>query len=338
MTLAAPARSVPPPRERHRGLFWLATVIATFALVGGGYTAISAYLSTPQPADVALAYFSALSRGDAARALSYGSVPAGNRAFLTAQTLTDQLELGRIDDVAVMSVVRDGAKASTVNLSYRLRAPDDESRVITDAIPMVQVGRHWRLTQSAVSTRVALAQAQRRVSFAGTAVPAGAVLLFPGALPIKFDTPNLELGQANSSVQFSTSDNTGLVVEASSAGVTAARTLAVAGLRACLAATSTDPFCPVPGSGSGSGSGSIRAVPGSLRGTVAADVADSLAVTVSPDANGVLVVAGTIAVNGQYLALNYANIATEATDTSISVALSAQCYASAPTALTWKGQ
>jgi hypothetical protein len=338
MTLAAPARTVAPPRDRHRGLFWLAAVIATFALVGGGYTAISAYLSNAQPADVALAYFTAVSRGDAARALSYGSVPAGNRAFLTADTLADQLELGRIDDVDVLSVVRDGANASTVNLSYRLRAPDDESRVITDAVPMEHVGRHWRLTQSAVSTRVALAQAQRRVTFAGTAVPTGVVLLFPGALPIKFDTPNLELGPANSSVQFSPSDNTGLVVEASPAGITAARALVVAGLRACLAATSTDPFCPVPGNGSDTGSGSVRAVPGSLRGTVGADVANSLAVTVSPDPNGVLVVAGNISVNGQYLALNYTNIATVATNPSIAVALSAQCYASAPTALTWKGQ
>jgi hypothetical protein len=333
MTLAAPARSV-PSRDRHRGLFWLAAVIATFALVGGGYTAISAYLNTAQPGDVALAYFKAVSRGDAARALSYGSVPAGNRAFLTAEVLADQLALGRIDNVDVLSVVRDGADATTVNLSYRLLAPDDESRVITDAIPMVHVGRHWRLTQSAVSTRVALAQAQRRVAFAGTSVPAGAVLLFPGALPIKFDTANLELGPANSSVQFSTSDNTGLVVEASPAGISAARAVVVTALRACLAATSTDPFCPVPGGGTGS----QRAVPGSLRGTVGADVANSLAVTVSPDANGVLVVAGNIAVDGQYLALNYANIATAATSTSITVALSARCYASAPTAVTWKAQ
>jgi hypothetical protein len=334
MIPAAPARSVPPSRDRHRGLFWLAAVIATFALAGGGFTAINTYLGNAQPGDVALAYFMAVSRGDAARALSYGSVPTGDRAFLTSDVLADQLAIGRIDNVEVLSLNSLGHDAATVNISYRLRAADDESRAVTDAIPMIRTGRHWRLAKAAVSTRVALAQAQRRVTFAGTSVPAGAVLLFPGALPIRFDTANLELGLANSTVQFSAPDNTGLVVEASPAGITAARSVVVTALQACLAATSTDPFCPVPGNGSTA----QRAVPGSLRGTVGADVANSLAVTVSPDANGVLVVAGNISVDGRYLALNYANIAAPATNAAITVALSAQCYASAPTAVTWKAQ
>src|ERR1700712_2462091 len=91
---ADPAPAPPAPRARvrarHKGLFWLAALIATFALVGGTFVAVSSYLSSAQPGTVAVAYFTALSNDDAARALAYGPVPAGDRSYLTAEVLKAQ--------------------------------------------------------------------------------------------------------------------------------------------------------------------------------------------------------------------------------------------------------
>jgi hypothetical protein len=329
------ATRLTPPRKRvrarHRGLFWLAMVIAIFAFAGGGYIAVNSYLGSAQPGDVATAYFAALAKGQAARALSYGPVPAGDRSYLTAEVLRDQLDAGAIGSVQVLSVARTGQTAR-VNVSYQLRGPTG-SHVVTDAVPMIEKDRHWWLSESAVSTKVGLAQATQRAAFAGTAFPAGSVLLFPGALPITFDTPNLQLGAPDSTVQFTTSHNTALSVEASAAGIAAARSMVSTSFAACLAGTSASAFCPVP---TINGTAAVRAVPGSLRGTVSPTATDGLAVTVTPDANGLLQVQGTVSVDGHYQSLSYSNSASVVTDAKISVPISAQCYASTLTGLLWK--
>jgi hypothetical protein len=332
--------TAPPPllpgqriRARHRGVAWLAAVIALFALVGGGYLAVASYLSSAEPGDVAMAYFNSLARGDAARALSYGPVPAGDRRYLSAEVLKAQLAAGAISAPQVISIAKTPGHpdSSTVNLSYRLTTPDGASRTVTDVVPMIRKDRHWWLAASAVTTRVGLQQATQRATFAGTALPDQAVLLFPGALPITFDTPNLELSGIESTVQFNVSDNSRVGVEASPAGITAARSSVGTALAACLGASSTDVFCPAPGNGSST----VRAVPGSLRGTLAPKATDGLTVTVPNDAHGLFVVAGTVTVNGKYLALSYTNVATPMTDPAISVMISAHCYASAVGPVTW---
>ncbi len=188
-------------------MFWLAALIATFALVGGAFVAVSSYLSSAQPGTVAVAYFAALARDDAAQALSYGPLPAGDHAYLTAEVLKAQLAVGAITDIHVLSVTtadRDagGSATASVNLSYTIRGPASAPHIATDTVPMIRSGRHWWLAATAVSTKVGLAQAAKRATFAGTAFPSTAVLLFPGALPISFDTPNLELANPNASVHF----------------------------------------------------------------------------------------------------------------------------------------
>jgi hypothetical protein len=332
--------TAPPPllpgqrlRARHRGLAWLAAVIALFVLVGGGYLAISSYLSSAEPGDVAVAYFNSLARGDAARALSYGPVPVGDRRYLSAEVLKAQLAAGAISAPQVISIAKTPGhpNSSTVNLSYRLTSPGGDDRTVTDVIPMIRQDRHWWLAASAVTTRVGLKQATQRATFAGTAVPDQPVLLFPGALPIRFDTPNLELSDAGSTVTFNASDNSRVDVEASPAGISAARSSVGTALAACLAASSTDVFCPTPGNGSSA----VRAVPGSLRGTLAPKATDGLTVTVPNDPHGLFVVAGTVTVNGKYLALNYTNIATPMADPAISVTISADCYVTSVGAVTW---
>jgi hypothetical protein len=327
----SPPLPAPHPRARHRGLFWLAAVVAVFALVGGTVMAVTSYLSSARPADVVTSYFTALAHDDAARALSYGPVPAGDTSFLTADVLKDQLAVGAISDFQVLTVNKSSADAAKVNVSYQLSGPG-ESHVVTDTVPVIRKDRHWWLAASAVSTRVGLARAGQRAMFAGTSFPAGSVLLFPGALPITFDTGNLELGASHANVQFATADNTNLAVEASATGIGAARAAVGTALTSCLAESSANVFCPVPGNGSST----VRAVPNTLRGTLATGATDGLAVSVSPSAAGVLLVDGTVLVNGHYVSLAYANTTAPVTDAKISVSVAAQCYATTPTTITWR--
>ena len=268
---------------------------------------------------------------DAARALSYGPVPAGDTSFLTAEVLKDQLAAGTITGFQVLTVTKTGGDAATVNVSYQLSGPGD-AHMVTDTVPMIRKDRHWWLADTAVSTKVGLTRAAQRATFAGAALPTGPVLLFPGALPIAFDTPNLELGDARSSVTFTAPDNTGLTVEASAAGIAAARTAVASALTSCLADTSATVFCPVPGNGSST----LRAVPGTLRGTLPSGASDGLAVTVSPDPAGVLLVNGTVVVDGHYQSLDYTNIVSPITSDKISVAIAAQCFATAASSVTWR--
>jgi hypothetical protein len=332
MTLGSPASEL-RPHARHRGLFWLAALVSVFAVAGGGFIAINSYFNSAQPSAVAMSYFAALARGDAARALSYGPVPPGNTAYLTTDVLKDQLAVGAISHVQVLSVARTGSTGDSakVNVSYQLSG-SGTGHVVTDTVPMIRKNRRWWLADTAVTTKVSLSRAQQRATFAGAAVPTGSVLLFPGALPIKFDTANLELGGTGSSVQFAGGNNTGLLVEASAAGIGAARASVGAALTSCLAATSADVFCPVPGLGSTT----VRAVPASLHGTLAAKATDGLAVTVSPAPSGVLLIDGAVSVNGHYVSLAYANTTTPVSSDKISVTIAAQCYATKPDAVTWR--
>jgi hypothetical protein len=331
MTLGPPASEL-RPQARHRGLFWLAALVSVFAVAGGGFIAINSYFNSAQPSAVVTSYFAALARGDAARALSYGPVPPGNTSYLTADVLKDQLAVGAISHVQVLTVARTGTAGDSakVNVSYQLSGPGT-GHVVTDTVPMIRKNRRWWLADTAVTTKVSLSRAQQRATFAGAAFPTGSVLLFPGALPIKFDTANLELG-AGSSVQFTGGNNAGLLVEASAAGIGAARASVGAALTACLADTSTDVFCPVPGLGSTT----VRAVPASLHGTLANKATDGLAVTVSPAPTGILLIDGAVSVNGHYVSLAYANTTAPVSSDKISVTIAAQCYASTPDAVTWR--
>jgi hypothetical protein len=332
MTLGPPT-SEPRPQARHRGLFWLAALVAVFALAGGAFIAINGYFNSAQPSAVVTAYFSALARGDAARALSYGPVPPGNTDYLTTDVLKDQLAAGAISHVQVLSVTRTGSAGNSakVNVSYQLAGPG-VGRVVTDTVPMIQKDHRWWLAGTAVATKVSLSRAQQRATFAGAAFPTGSVLLFPGALPISFDTPNLEVGSSHSTIGFTGGDNSDLGVEASAAGIGAARAAVGAALIACLAAASTDVFCPVPGNGSSS----VRAVPASLHGTLAEKATDGLAVTVSPAPTGVLLIDGAVSVDGHYVSLAYANTTSPVSSAKIGVTVTAQCYASKPTSVTWR--
>src|ERR1700722_5911632 len=143
-----------PPRRasRHRGVILFTALVATFAVLVGGYLAVSRYLAESPPGSVVSSYFAALARDDAARALSYGSVPAGDHGDPPAAVLRDQLTVGAIANVQVMSI-DEQSRSAQVGVYYQLRSAAG-TRNVSDTVPLVRAGRQWRLAESAVPTTV----------------------------------------------------------------------------------------------------------------------------------------------------------------------------------------
>ena len=185
-----PAQHRRPPRH-HRGMFWIAVLAALAAVASGVVITATAYINESQPQTAAVDYFQALGRGDAPGALALGDIPPGPRTYLTSQVLDAARSIAKISDVRVLSVARLGHQAQ-VTLQYQLG-----TQQVTDTVSLVRHGRGWRLTRTAVPVQLHVAIAADRMSIAGARVPNGPVLLFPGALPVAFDTSNLQLDSAS---------------------------------------------------------------------------------------------------------------------------------------------
>ena len=311
----------PAPPRRHRGMFWVAVLAALVALAGGAIVAITAYTGASTPDAVTKAYFRALGRGDAPGALALGDLPAGSRTFLTSDVLRVALKIARLTDVEVLTVDEDAGTAR-VTVQYELRFAQ-QPVIVNDTVELRKGGHGWRLDDTAVATSLDPAAAGRRLSLAGAAVPSGTVLLFPGALPITVDTPNLDLDDRVVHLNgFIPSDLQPVVTKA---GKRAVADAVGAALKSCLNGKTVAP-CPAPNDD--------RAVPGSVRGTLPADVAAKLNVAVASGPDGLLDVSGTVDVRGRYQRLNFNNLAVPRSGT-IHLVVRAHCYATNPNKLVW---
>jgi hypothetical protein len=271
-------------------------------------------------------YFAALERGDAAAALGFGDVPAGDHSLLTREVLREQLKIApiQLDRVTVMTRTSDRA---TVSVHYQLGFGNGRL-TISDTATVVHRNGSWRLAASAVPAQLHLVEASDRASIIGGAIPGNPVLMFPGAIPIRFDTPYLQLAQGTNSVPLGGPTVNDLVVEITPEGRQAAQAALTAAFRPCLAgAPSADPRCPMP---------SQRAVPGSLHGTLASGLGAGITVTVGPDSSGVLDLSATPKVLGSYQLLNFNNIAVTQSGT-VAVPIQATAYAVAPLRIEWQG-
>ena len=187
----------------------------------------------------------------------------------------------------------------------------------------------WRLAQTAATTQLRLLVAAQRATILGASIPDGAVLIFPGAVPIRFDTPYLSLSTATNSVALSAHPDTDLAVQVTAAGRSAAGAAVRTALSGCLdGRRPPDPRCPLPDS---------RAVPGSLRATVSpAGVQRAAVVKLAASSAGVIAISGTIRLTGRYLELDFENqpVAKRA---PVSLALTATAYATVPITIDWAG-
>ena len=313
--------------RRHRGLFRAALAVALAALVGGSVVAVRAYQASSSPAAAVTGYFAALQRADAPAALGFGALPPGPHALLTSAVLAAQQRIAPIRDVSVVSVDRSGDDA-TVGVTYTLGFATG-ARLVQDRVPLVYRGHAWRLVRTAAATQLHLAQAADRASILGSGVPDGAVLLFPGAVPISFDTAYLQLDAASSIVTLSGAGATDPTVQVSAPGRAAVLDALAAALHACLGPAATpDPRCPVP---------SDRYVPGSLRGSFPAAALARVPLGVADDPAGVIRIdAAALPVTGRYQLLDFNNQPLRRSGT-VALPLTATSYAVSPIAVNWAG-
>lgn len=312
------ARRVPLPHA-----FWFAMLLATALILAGGSFAVGAYRANAMPDTVVLQYFAALQDGDAAAALGYGDVPAGSHALLTSGVLAAQNAAGPIEAVGVRGVRASGGTA-LVDVTYTVDlagGPD----TVDDTVTVVRHGSGWRLAWSAIPVSLNPDGGSSLASFAGAAVPSGDFLMFPGALPVRYDTPELRLQQSSAVLRFADPGMVDVQASVTAQGEQAIVPALRSALSACLAGTSTaQPLCPVPDA--------LAGVPGSLRGTLTGIDPDALDLTVSsPD--GKIDIGGTVAVHASYQRLDQNNIATAQSATSTT--LKAYCFAATPGTIGW---
>ncbi|MEP7178242.1 MAG: hypothetical protein ABI775_04080 [Pseudonocardiales bacterium] len=316
------AQPGPPPR---RGLFWSAVALALVALVGGSVVAYATYAATAGPDGAVKGYFAALARADAPAALGFGDLPQGPTQLLTSTVLHAQREVAPIRHLTIVSTEHSGDTA-TVRVRYALDYADG-ARQVSEAVPVVRQHGSWRLARTAATTQLRLQQAGDRAMLLGGRVPDGELLIFPGAVPITFDSPYLALRAATSSVPLTAGPQTALTVVLTTAGHAAVAAALENALRACLGgSTSADPRCPLP---------TNRAVPGTLSATVnAADLHRAEVIRLAQSSSGVVAITATIKLAGRYTALDFENQPVVKTGT-VSLTLTATTHATTPITIDW---
>ncbi|MBN9618661.1 MAG: hypothetical protein J0H43_02875, partial [Actinobacteria bacterium] len=204
-----------------RRRWWrLGGLVSVALLAGGTYLAVDGYTSTEGPGDAVRGYFAALADSDAPTALAYGSVPSGSDSLLTSAVLREQNRIAALRDVTIGATTRTGSHA-TVTVRYTLAFPG-HPQTLSAQVGVHKAGDDWRLDTIAVATQIELLGAQDRASILGTAIPEGTTLLFPGVVPVRFDTAYLALAPAASAVTFGAQPTTQVSVQASPAGRQAA--------------------------------------------------------------------------------------------------------------------
>lgn len=316
---ARPPKAPRPPRRRA---FWSAVVVAVLVTAAGVVVAVRAWSASAGPEGAVRGYFDALSRGDAATALGYGAIPAGARTYLTASVLADQLRVAGLDDVQVGRVDEDGDRAR-VGVRYTLGFAGG-AQDVSATVGVRRDGGQWRLERAAVPTQLLVSQAVDRATVAGGTVPAGTALFFPGAVPVRFDTPYLQVRPAAGAIAPDAATSTRVDVEPSAAGRRAVVTALGTALAACLT-SARDPRCPQP---------TERYVPGSVRGVVSGSLDDQVDVDVVADDTGELEASGDVSVRGSYRRLEFDNRVTAKRGT-FTVPVEARAYATAPLTLRW---
>lgn len=306
---------------RPRLLTRAVLVLAVAVIAAGGVLAVRGWLAARTgPDTVVRRYFAALQRGDAAAALSYGTLPAGSRALLGDAVLRAQQQAAPIRSLSLIST-RTAAGRATVELGYVLDFPDGPSTVAAE-VSLHRSGGGWLLDAAAVPTRVVFDAARQRASIGGARVPDGRALLFPGAVPVRFDSPYLTATIGNGSVTFGAPATTGVQVSLTAAGRAAMRSRLTVALDHCL--TRGGATCPQPDG---------RYLPGSLRGRTDGPLHGvRIALTGSP--LGVISVGATAGVDVRFRRLDF----TDGLRTgrgSVDLSLQAEAVARAPLQLRW---
>jgi hypothetical protein len=308
----------------RRLLYWTGVVVGVCLVAGGSALAADKYHASGGPDGAVRGYFAALARADAPAALAYGDVPAGPRTLLTSEVLAVQQRLAPLRDVVVTGTRRTSPHAARVDVRYTLAFPGD-ARTINASLRVHETGGAWRLDAVAIRTRLTMPKAGDRAGIVGAPVPAGEVVLFPGVVPITFDTPYLQLNATEDTLSFGPEERqTQVYVDVSAAGQAAAVKAVSAALQRCL--RGGDISCPLPNG---------RYVPGSVRGSLQAPLRSAdVTVDVGDGRSGVLAVSGEVGVSATYTKLTFSNQRRSGHGT-VQLPFDASGYAVSPLAIHW---
>ena len=316
------------PRGRVRRL--LLSVLAVAALVGGTVVAVVTAAAATSPGQIVERYFAALSAGDAPAALGYGPAPTGEHEFLTSSALSLQTKLAAIDDVQVGTSTVSG-RTARVAVTYRLTPPAGSGTPSpqSSTVALHRSGRRWQLDSTAATVRVIATAAGHRATLAGAVMPTTAVALFPGAVPVRYDTSLIRMVSDPTYLTLGSTGDVRVGARLSPAGVSVVEATVRRTFQSCLSRGATAPVsCPLPPDG-------YQVVPGSLRGRLTRTTFPSAPSLRAGNADGLIEAAGTFVVNGRYQSLNFDNIASAKSGT-VDVDFRAALYASAPAVLAWE--
>ena len=282
----------------RRAWYWVG-ILAALACFGGGLTvAYLGYAATSGPDGTVRGYYAALQRGDAPDALAFGAVPRGPHLLLTSDVLAQQQRIAPIRGFSIVSTAQHGNRAS-VRVRYTVAFPKNPQPQ-RDDVRLRRSGDTWRLVRTAVATRLDLPAAALRATITRAGIPQGTVLMFPGAVPIRYDSPYLEPAPATAVVSFASKPHTRVIVRVSAAGWRTVVHALVGTLTKCLSAGPREAAgCPAP---------APRYVPGTLRGRLVGNIRDQMIILLARDnADGRLDVSGRIRVRGHYRWLTFTN-------------------------------
>jgi hypothetical protein len=307
---------------RRRGLYWVCVFVAVAATVGGAAVAYLGYTGTAGPSGAVRGFFAALARSDAPGALAFGDVPDGRRTLLTTTVLREQQRIAALRDFSVLATHRDGAKA-TVDVQYTLRFHGQDVPVKA-TVPVHESSGDWRLDQTAISTELRADGGQQRQSMLGGPIPSGPILLFPGALPIRVDTPYLQLDPFRDSVSFDAPTTTSVYLEVTDSARSAMLAAVRTALNTCLTAA-RQYACPLPDQ---------RSVPGSVHGRVTGAMRTTRVYLDLLNPAGRIEFEASATVTGRYRRLNFHNRQVSG-PAHFSLDVSAAAYAVAPLTTSW---
>jgi hypothetical protein len=305
----------------RRRFYWLGVVCAIGLVASGVVVGVRGYAKTSGVDGTVRGYFAALARSDAADALAFGDLPAGPHTLLTETVLREQQRIAPLRNLSIVRSRRD-ANSARVDVMFTLGFAVRDVPVST-TVRLHRKDGGWRLDRVVIPVELESSTARERQSIVGAGIPGGATLMFPGALPIRLDTPYVQLDPERSYVAFESPTTIGVDVEVSTAGRAAVRQAIRAKLRRCLAAAG-DPTCPLPDE---------RYVPGSISGTLKDDL-HNLSIELASDAVGTFDVDGSVAVSGRYQRLDFRNQPISGHG-AVQLSVHATAYAVAPLTVRW---
>lgn len=298
-------------------------LVAVLALVGGIAFAVTALTKVTSPRSTVADYFAALRRADAPGALSLGPRLSGDTRLLTSAVLREQQQLGPISGVRVGDTTENGSRA-TVAVSYSVGGVAPTTR--NETVVLHRKGNGWELDRSSSLVRVHLRNAAHRTTLAGSAVPSTPVHVFPGVLPLRFDTAALQLDPKAPTITLSADADLNVAVVLSAAGRRALAAQLDSAVAACLRKPAP---CLLEAT-------ATRTVPGSLRGTVSAPPsADPPQLVLSTDADGLVRASGTFKADAQWTVLDFEN-QPEQRHGTVSVDYRARLFVSEPGTIVWQ--